>query len=132
MAMVKTVNVAEYLYTRLHQLGVRALHGVPGDFNLLALDYTERCGLNWVTNCNELNAGYAADGYARLKGIGALVTTFGVGELSAINAIAGSYAEFVSVVHIAGIPSTKAQKDGALLHHTVGFCIGRNVPTKLC
>lgn len=53
----KTVNVAEYLYARLHQLGVRALHGLPGDFNLLALDYVESSGLKWVGNCNELNAG---------------------------------------------------------------------------
>lgn len=51
------VNIAEYLYTRLHQLGVKDLHGVPGDFNLVALDYVEPCGLNWVGNCNELNAG---------------------------------------------------------------------------
>lgn len=120
--MLETVNVAQYLYTRLHQLGVRALHGVPGDFNLLALDFTEECGLTWVCNCNELNAGYAADGYARIKGIGALVTTFGVGELSAINAIAGAYAEFVPVVNIVGVPSLSSQANGALLHHTVSCC----------
>jgi len=52
------VNVAEYLFTRLHQLGVKDLHGVPGDFNLVALDYVEPCGINWVGNCNELNAGW--------------------------------------------------------------------------
>lgn len=51
------VNIAEYLFTRLHQLGVKDLHGVPGDFNLVALDYVEPCGINWVGNCNELNAG---------------------------------------------------------------------------
>ncbi|CAF3733658.1 unnamed protein product [Rotaria socialis] len=59
-------------------------------------------GIQWGNNCNELNASYAADGYARMRGIGVLVTTFGVGELSAINGIAGSYAEMVSVVHIVG------------------------------
>jgi alpha-keto-acid decarboxylase len=53
---------------------------------------------------NELNAGYAADGYARMRGIGALCTTFGVGELSAINAVAGSFAEHVPVVHVVGSP----------------------------
>jgi pyruvate decarboxylase len=58
-------------------------------FNLVALDYMEGCGLKWVGNCNELNAGYAADGYARIKGISAVITTFGVGELSLPNAIAG-------------------------------------------
>jgi pyruvate decarboxylase len=65
-------------------------------------------------------AGYAADGYARVKGISALVTTFGVGELSALNAIAGAYSEFVPIVHIVGQPTTKSQKDGMLLHHTLG------------
>lgn len=65
-------------------------------------------------------SGYAADGYARVNGIAALVTTFGVGELSAINAIAGSYSEYVPVVHIVGYPTTAAQKNGLLLHHTLG------------
>jgi len=64
--------------------------------------------------------GYAADGYARVKGIGALITTFGVGELSAINAIAGSFAEYVATVHIVGTPSTLSQRDGMMLHHTLG------------
>ena len=56
--------------------------------------------LKWIGNCNELNAAYAADGYARIKGIAALITTFGVGELSAINGIAGSYAEHVPVIKL--------------------------------
>jgi pyruvate decarboxylase len=84
------VDVATYLFTRLKQIGIDSVHGVPGDFNLVALDYLEGCGLNWVGNCNELNAGYAADGYARIKGISAVITTFGVGELSLPNAIAGA------------------------------------------
>ena len=96
------------------------MHGVPGDYNLVALDYLPKTGLEWVGNCNELNAGYAADGYARVKGISALITTFGVGELSALNAIAGSFAEYVPVVHIVGTPSTLSQANGMLLHHTLG------------
>jgi len=84
------VDAATYLFTRLKQMGIDSVHGVPGDFNLVALDYLEGCGLKWVGNCNELNAGYAADGYARIKGISAVITTFGVGELSLPNAIAGS------------------------------------------
>ncbi|MCJ1226353.1 Pyruvate decarboxylase 1 [Toensbergia leucococca] len=114
------VDVAEYLFRRLHEVGIRAVHGVPGDYNLVALDYIDKTGLNWVGNCNELNAGYAADGYARVKGISAIVTTFGVGELSAINAIAGAYSEYVPIVHIVGTPSTISQRDGMLLHHTLG------------
>ncbi|KAF9891133.1 Pyruvate decarboxylase 1 [Aspergillus nanangensis] len=116
----KPIDVAEYLFRRLHEVGVRSVHGVPGDYNLVALDYLPKCGLSWVGNCNELNAGYAADGYARINGISAMVTTFGVGELSALNAIAGSFSEFVPVVHIVGQPNTKSQKDGMLLHHTLG------------
>lgn len=69
---------------------------------------------------NELNAAYAADGYARIKGAGALLTTYGVGELSALNGIAGSYAEHVPVLHIVGAPCTGAQQRGELLHHTLG------------
>ncbi|KAJ5808381.1 hypothetical protein N7474_009650 [Penicillium riverlandense] len=114
------IDVGDYLFRRLHEVGIRSVHGVPGDYNLAALDYLPKCGLNWVGNCNELNAGYAADGYARVKGISALVTTFGVGELSALNAIAGAYSEFVPVVHIVGQPNTKSQRDGMLLHHTLG------------
>lgn len=63
---------------------------------------------------------YAADGYARVNGMAALVTTFGVGELSALNGIAGAYSEHIPVVHIVGCPSTVSQKNGMLLHHTLG------------
>jgi pyruvate decarboxylase len=56
-ALKSPVDVAEYLFTRLHQIGVRSIHGVPGDFNLVALDYIPKAGLKWVGNCNELNAG---------------------------------------------------------------------------
>ena len=113
------ITISEYLFIRLRQLGVESVHGVPGDFNLTLLDYVEPAGLRWVGNANELNAAYAADGYAKLKGIGAVVTTFGVGELSAINAIAGAYAEFAPVVHIVGIPARDLQDAHTLVHHTL-------------
>ncbi|CAK7273918.1 hypothetical protein SEPCBS57363_005896 [Sporothrix epigloea] len=119
-ALTEPVDVAEYLFKRLHQFGVKSIHGVPGDYNLVALDYIPKCDLKWVGSVNELNAAYAADGYARVKGAAALVTTFGVGELSALNGIAGAYAEQVPVVHIVGCPSTIAQRNGMLLHHTLG------------
>lgn len=51
------IDLAEYLFRRLHQLGIRGVHGLPGDYNLVALDYVAKSGLNWVGNCNELNAG---------------------------------------------------------------------------
>ncbi|RMZ84270.1 hypothetical protein DV738_g764, partial [Chaetothyriales sp. CBS 135597] len=113
-----SVELAAYLFTRLRQLGVGTVHGVPGDYNLTLLDYVVPAGLRWVGNCNELNGGYAADGYARVKGLGALVTTFGVGELSAINAIAGAYAERAAVVHIVGSPPRESQENRLPIHHT--------------
>lgn len=113
------VKLAEYLFTRLRQLGVESVHGVPGDFNLTMLDHVEPAGLNWVGNANELNAAYAADGYSRIMGLGAIVTTFGVGELSAINAIAGAYAELAPVVHIVGTPARQTQEARTLMHHTL-------------
>ncbi|EGX51807.1 hypothetical protein AOL_s00043g826 [Orbilia oligospora ATCC 24927] len=116
--MADETEIVNYLFKRLYQLGIRSVHGVPGDFNLVALDYLDPAGLNWVGNCSELNAGYAADGYARINGISALITTFGVGELSAVPAIAGSYSERVSIVHIVGVPSTKTEKHGLPIHHT--------------
>ena len=81
---------------------------------------SSRTAPGWVGCANELNAAYAADGYARIKGAGALLTTYGVGELSALNGIAGSYAEHIPVLHIVGAPSTGAQQRGELLHHTLG------------
>lgn len=118
--MADQIPLAEYLFRRLSEVGVRSVHGVPGDFNLTACDYVLSTGLRWVGNANELNAGYAADGYARVNGVGALITSFGVGELSAINAIGGSYAEKAAVVHIVGSPPRAAQESGACLHHSLG------------
>ena len=115
------ITVGLYLAARLAQLGVHHVFGLPGDFNLTLLDemLTEP-DLEWVGTTNELNASYAADGYARVgRGLGVLVTTHGVGELSAVNGVAGSYAEDVPVVHIVGMPSTKAMQERALLHHTL-------------
>ncbi|WP_228065697.1 alpha-keto acid decarboxylase family protein [Rothia nasimurium] len=116
-----TYTVGNYILDRLAELGVDKVFGVPGDFNLFFLDdVLAHEKLDWVGNANELNAGYAADGYARIKGLGALVTTYGVGELSAINATAGSYAENVPVIHIVGAPSLSAQNSHLRMHHTLG------------
>jgi len=117
------ITIANYLLTRLEQLGVSSVFGVPGDFNMPFLDYIEdHPKFQWIGNCNELNAAYAADGYARIKphSVGVVVTTFGVGELSAINGIAGAFSEMVPVLHIVGVPSTVQLKTRPLLHHTLG------------
>src|SRR6516165_3848701 len=113
-------TVAGYLLTRLTEAGVISVFGVPGDYNLGILDaIAARPSLAWVGMATEQGAGYAADSYARLRGLGALVTTFGVGELSAINAIAGAFAESVPVVHIVGTPALTARDDGVMLHHNL-------------
>ncbi|AKB82624.1 Pyruvate decarboxylase [Methanosarcina barkeri 3] len=114
-------TVIQYLLDRLKQLGIRDIFGVPGDFafpiNNAICDDKE---LRWIGCCNELNAAYAADGYARIKGMSALSTTFGVGELSTLCGIAGSYAEYDLVFHIVGMPKMQAQKRHDILHHSLG------------
>ncbi|KAI0770183.1 pyruvate decarboxylase [Fomes fomentarius] len=119
----ETLYVGQYLVERLVQLGVTKMFGVPGDFNLGFLDFVEdHPKIDWVGNCNELNASYAADGYARVNDgkLGVVLTTFGVGELSAMNGIAGAFSEHVPVLHIVGAPSTSQQKAKPMLHHTLG------------
>lgn len=119
--MQNPYTVADYLLDRLAGCGIGHLFGVPGDYNLQFLDHViDHPTLRWVGCANELNAAYAADGYARMSGAGALLTNFGVGELSAINGIAGSYAEYVPVLHIVGAPCSAAQQRGELMHHTLG------------
>jgi indolepyruvate decarboxylase len=115
------LSIGEYLLARLLECGIDTLFGVPGDFNLALLEQVEATpSLQWVGNCNELNAAYAADGYARIKGAACLIVTYGVGDLSALNGIAGSFAEHVPVICISGIPPMHALRQRSLLHHTSG------------
>ncbi len=118
--MTATITVGEYLLARLKELGVDHLFGVPGDFVLGFFNQVMKSQLKYVGTCNELNAAYAADGYARIKGLGAFASTFGVGELSAINGVAGAFAERVPVVVITGSPATTHFRNRPLLHHTLG------------
>lgn len=114
------MSISDYLIFRLQQMGVQDFFGLPGDYNFDIIKSVENNpNTNWIGCTNELNAGYAADGYARIKGFGAIITTFGVGELSAINAIAGSASEFVPVVKIVGAPKTKLIKNNILIHHNL-------------
>lgn len=114
------ITVAEYLLTRLKEIGVDHLFGVPGDFVLGFFNNVLKSDLKYVGTCNELNAAYAADGYARIRGIGAFSSTYGVGELSAVNGVAGAFAERVPVVVITGSPATANFRTRPLLHHTLG------------
>lgn len=119
--MTDHYTVADYLLDRLAQIGIRHFFGVPGDYTLQFLDHViAHQHVTWVGCANELNAAYAADGYARCNTAAALLTTFGVGELSAVNGIAGSYAEYVPVIHVVGAPALHAQQGGRLLHHSLG------------
>jgi indolepyruvate decarboxylase len=114
------MTIGEFLLRRLQEAGVGHLFGVPGDFNLELLQQLEDTGtLQWVGTCNELNASYAADGYARLNGLGALTVTNAVGALGAINGIAGSYAEHVPVICIAGSIPLRSIERGLGMHHTM-------------
>lgn len=114
------ITVGQLLFDSLSKEGVTEIFGVPGDYNFSLLDTLEHYqGINFLNCCNELNAGYATDGYARVKGLGALITTFGVGELSACNAIGGAYCESVPVVHIVGAPKSMVIKERRKMHHTL-------------
>ncbi|WP_329111160.1 thiamine pyrophosphate-binding protein [Micromonospora sp. NBC_01699] len=112
--------VGELLLSRLHDLGIRHIFGLPGDYNMDFLDQVEAFdGIDWVGSCNELNAGYSADGYARLAGVAAILTTFGPGELSAVNALAGAMAESVPIVSIVGGPTLDIMRQRTSMHHSL-------------
>src|ERR1700730_8807342 len=114
-------TVGEFLIRRLKEAGISHLFGVPGDYNLEFLEQVEADKeLVWVGCCNELNASYAADGYARTAGVTALMTTYGVGELSALCGIAGAYAEHLPIVSISGAPPLAEIERSALVHHSAG------------
>jgi TPP-dependent 2-oxoacid decarboxylase len=114
------ITVGEYLFQRLESLGVKHIFGVPGDYVLGLMDVLNKTPIELVCNCNELNAGYAADAYARLRGIGAVCVTYGVGGFSLLNAVVGAYAERVPLVVISGAPNSSVRQSSLLLHHTTG------------
>jgi len=114
-------TVVQHVLSRLTELGVTDCFGVPGDFSFPVNDaICHSTEMRWIGCCNELNAAYAADGYARVRGVGAVCTTYGVGELSALNGIAGSYAERLPVFHLVGMPNSATQESRAVMHHTLG------------
>ena len=119
--MAGTVTVGAYLATRLEQVGLRHYFGIPGDYNLALFDQLLlNQNLTCISCCNELNAGYAADGYARAHGKAAMLVTYSVGGLSAINAVAGQYAEDLPVIVISGGVNTHSEPENQILHHSLG------------
>src|ERR1700742_1714230 len=113
-------SIGDFLLRRVQEAGIRHIFGVPGDYNLELLQQLQDAGtLKWVGTCSELNASYAADGYARLNGLGALLVTNGVGALSAINGIGGSYRGHVPAFCIAGSIPLRSIDRGLGMHHTM-------------
>lgn len=119
---MKNVTIGGYLARRLEEVGIRDYFAIPGDFNLSLLDeLLKNSRLKMINCCNELNAGYAADGYARENGVAALVLTFGVGGLSAVNAVAGAFAEELPVIVVSGGPNVASLMENRVLHHTLAL-----------
>jgi indolepyruvate decarboxylase len=117
-------TVGQYLVDRLHQLGLDHLFSIAGDYSIRWVHgYVAESPITIIEEVNELNAGYAADGYARFKGIGALCVTYSAGALCAVNAIAGAFVERVPVVLINGTPDIKKtlafEQTGFSAHHFI-------------
>ena len=133
---VPSPTLGQYLFDCLKAEGITEVFGVPGDYNFSLLDTLEQYeGIRLINGRNELGAGYASDGYGRLRGLSALITTFGVGEMSACNTIAGANSEFVPLVHIVGAPKSMDQQAHKLVHHTLlngDFDVFRQMYTHLC
>ena len=122
-----TPTVAEYVISRLADLGIDRAFGVPGDYSFPFDDAIEASDqVQWIVCANELNAAYAADGYARINGVSILSTTYGVGELSALNGVMGAKSQRLPVFHIVGAPSTQIQRQRLITHHTLGDGVYNN------
>ena len=117
----KATTVIDYIVQRIADEGVEHCFGVPGDYAFPVGDAVDRNpNIKWIGCSNELNASYAADGYARARGAAMLSTTYAVGELSAINGVMGAKAERSLVFHVVGMPSYQNQRLRKTMHHTLG------------
>jgi indolepyruvate decarboxylase len=113
------LTIGEYLIERLAAHGVRHVFGIPGDYVLGFYDQLTHSDLRVVTTCDEQGAGFAADAYARVAGLGAVCITYCVGGLKVVNPIAGAFAEKSPVVVISGAPGMNERDKNPLLHHKV-------------
>src|ERR1700675_496449 len=114
-------TVADYIVQRLPPEGITDCFGVAGDFAFKLCDAVARSeAIRWIGCSNELDAAYAADGYARVRGCSLLSTTYAVGELSALNGVMGAKAERSCVFHVVGMPTMRNQRVGKVIHHTFG------------
>ena len=112
-------TVASYLIERLTALGLRHIFGVPGDYVLGFYRELQASSLQLVNTCDEQGAGFAADAYARIRGLGAVCVTYCVGGLKIANTTAQAFAEKSPVVVISGAPGTNERAKNPLLHHKV-------------
>src|SRR6476659_932656 len=111
--------LGRFLFEYLYQRGVRHSFGIPGDFALPTFTWLEKSKIDIITMTHEPAAGFAADAYSRINGIGLVCVTYCVGGLNVVNAIAGAYAEKSPVVVISGGPGIKDREKDPLLHHKV-------------
>jgi indolepyruvate decarboxylase len=118
---LRATSVADYIVQRFAAEGIAHCFGVAGDYAFPLCDAVDRSpDVKWIGCSNELNASYAADGYARIRGAAMLVTTYAVGELSALNGVMGAKAERSLIFHLVGMPSYQNQRLGKIAHHTLG------------
>jgi len=127
------LSIGQYLIRRLTDYGVGHVFGLPGDYVLAFYSMLEHSRLDLISCTREDCAGFAADAYARVHGMGAVCVTYGVGGLSLANSVAGAYAEQSPVVVISGATGLKERADNPLLHHRVrGWNTQLDVFDKLC
>ncbi len=110
-------TISQYLIESLHKYNVHHVFGVPGDFVLRFYKDLEDSSLTLVNTVDELGAGFAADAYARLRGMGAVCVTYGVGGFKVTNSTAQAFAEKSPVVIISGAPGVAEQRNNPMLHH---------------
>jgi TPP-dependent 2-oxoacid decarboxylase len=115
----QVLTIGEYLIDRLRALGVGHVFGIPGDYVLGFYDQLVASELKVITTCDEQGAGFAADAYARVRGLGVVCVTYCVGGLKVANPTAGAFAEKSPVVVISGAPGMKEREKNPLLHHKV-------------
>src|SRR5256712_3455524 len=117
--MKKSPSIGEYLIQRLYDHGARHVFGIPGDYVLGFYDLLEKSKLRIINTCDEQGAGFAADAYARVRGLGAVCITYCVGGLKVANTTAEAFAEKSPVVVISGAPGVREREKNPLLHHKV-------------
>src|SRR5580765_67733 len=117
--MKNSPSIGEYLIQRLYHHGVRHVFGIPGDYVLGFYDQLQHSRLRIINTCDEQGAGFAADAYARVRGLGAVCITYCVGGLKVANTTAEAFAEKSPVVVISGAPGMREREKNPLLHHKV-------------